>query len=524
PRFGDQPPVTQVFLQAPIDTISYRVRLYWSGNDPDGSVVGFDIQFTTDGNPPVDSAWQFTTATDSIFALPIPALLSSFTFWVRAVDNAGLRDPHPAHLVLNLRNHPPSVAFINLPQGSHLAAGSYHFLPVVTLQWQGADPEGENTIANYHLWLDGGSAGGSFDTLLTQADTVFTLRMENFGDVSTTRTHTVHLSVVDEAQAWGDTVSYTWQVDAYVDNPGGPRVLLVDNYNVDPVVPNNATAMDSLYRNGVNALTSGRYTLYETFTQDNFRFPQDAAELFRHFDLIVWYNEGNGIPTNLNACGGPLGGFLEHGGRLFLSSLSVVGDDTALTSVFHQYYLGVRQTYCMHPTIPVDCNYTLFGFQKLHTGSQVTPVDSLAAGSLGFASYVDFFVPTESTSTEFYMSYTDAGDDTTEPGYIKADHVCGVTRTVAGGGRATFLSFPLYKMNRYHNREAQLARMLQALYQGASHRPEPLRPARRFAPARSGKGPLAAPGTRSIATRPARIPLGQPGRARVQQVLKERAR
>jgi hypothetical protein len=456
--YANRTPVTTVFLQGPVDTMTYRVRLHWSGNDPDGSVTGFEIQFTTIGTEPADSAWQATAVVDSIFALPIRAGVAGFTFWVRAVDNTGARDPHPASMRLYLRNSSPHVEFYNLPH--RRLGGIYHFLPVVTLQWRGSDPEGANTIAHYRLWLDGGRAAGDYDTLLAPSDTVFTLRMESFGDVSTPRLRTVHVQPVDEALAEGNVVEFTWQVDPYVTN--GARVLLIDDYNPNPNTINNAQAMDSLYRNTVTAMTGGKFSLYETFDADNFRFPQDAVELLRHFDLVVWYNEATAIPTNFNVCGDAMRGYLQHGGRLFLSALSMVGQDRELDDVFHRYYLGVDTTFCASNVGQVDCNFTVRAAHVLRSGNPAAPGDSLQLPR-GFAGFVDYFVPSDSTVTEFFLPYAEAGDDTTEKGYLKRNHVCGVTRTVAGGGRTTFLSFPLHKMTKFGNREAVLQRLLQAL-------------------------------------------------------------
>ena len=463
PPLGNQAPHTWVFLQGPVDTMSYRVRLHWYGTDTDGDVVGYEIQFTSIGQQPVASAWSYVTVVDSVFALPIPSGAAGFTFWVRAVDNAGLRDPDPAHEDLYLRNNPPSVAFYNRPHLNHSAG--YHFLPVLTLQWKGSDPEGESTIDHYHLWLDGGAAAGAFDTTLSPGDTVFTLRMENLGDVTQTRVHTAYISVVDEAQAVGNTDTLSWQVDAVNFPASGPRVLLVDDFNADPSVPKDNLPIDSLYRNAVGALTAGKYTLYETFVTDNFRFPADAAELFRHFDMIVWYNENGGIPTDLQVCGDAMAGFLQRGGHLFLSAESMVGPAQALADDWNAAYLGVQQTFCYHDTPPVVCRYTINRAMTLLSGNPAAPNDQMSV-TKGFDGGAVFFQPTDSTVTEFYVPYWLAGDDTTEDGYIKANRVCAVTRTVQGGGRTTFVSFA---MGQYQstNRVAVLQRLLTSLYTGA---------------------------------------------------------
>lgn len=83
---------------------SYRVHMYWRGEDPDGYVVGFLWAFD-------DSSaghYHFTTKTDSIFDLTVndstditggSTIIGStrfHTFFIRAVDNLGKPDPNLA--------------------------------------------------------------------------------------------------------------------------------------------------------------------------------------------------------------------------------------------------------------------------------------------------------------------------------------------------------------------------------------------------------------------------------------------
>ena len=108
----NRPPRT-FLVAAPIDSTishpaatgvsySYRVHLYWRGEDPDGYVVGFLWAFD-------DSSaghFHFTTKTDSIFDLTVndstditggSTIIGStrfHTFFIRAVDNLGKPDPN----------------------------------------------------------------------------------------------------------------------------------------------------------------------------------------------------------------------------------------------------------------------------------------------------------------------------------------------------------------------------------------------------------------------------------------------
>lgn len=107
---------------------SYRIHLYWRGEDPDGYVVGFLWSFD-------DSSighFRYTTKTDSIFEVAVNdsdavsggsqllGLSRLHTFFVRAVDNLGKGDPNLA--VWNRRLYKattiaPKVCFVGDYEG-----------------------------------------------------------------------------------------------------------------------------------------------------------------------------------------------------------------------------------------------------------------------------------------------------------------------------------------------------------------------------------------------------------------------
>ncbi|MDR3668629.1 MAG: hypothetical protein P4L35_17450 [Ignavibacteriaceae bacterium] len=183
----NQPPTTKIFLN-PDSTISLQqsnIHLYWSGDDPDGTVMGF--YFSWDG-----IHWSFTTKNDSLFSLQIGAVDTIYSFRVAAVDNSGsgkyisdvyqngihfgpepftdlngngkwdagepfvdigLIDPHPARLKVPIKNTAPTVAWDALsthPDTSYTA---------MTFGWDAADIDGDanhgvNTIQSIHIALN----------------------------------------------------------------------------------------------------------------------------------------------------------------------------------------------------------------------------------------------------------------------------------------------------------------------------------------------------------------------------------
>jgi hypothetical protein len=141
---ANQPPDTKIFL----DTIQLtgdnrlksKVQLHWSGTDEDGYIVGYEISFDKE-------TWDSVGVSDSTFNFDLAEGADSLDqdFYVRAIDNAGQRDPSPAHLVVPIKNSPP-----NLTINPDLTPADT--LPIVlSVGWQASDPEGDNTLAAIEL-------------------------------------------------------------------------------------------------------------------------------------------------------------------------------------------------------------------------------------------------------------------------------------------------------------------------------------------------------------------------------------
>ena len=179
----NQPPETKLSSGPPDSTAAalYRVQLYWSGTDRDGTVSHYDfilvdhppIRTHMEGDPgdndptrvvitvpsPDDPRWVGTTATDSLFVSLADSLLRDpqpgpgenvgdvrdtpferwHTFFVRAVDNEGAVDPTPDYRSFNSTNIAPTV-FIKPPVA---AGGVFTAPPVVVFNWDGEDPVDE---------------------------------------------------------------------------------------------------------------------------------------------------------------------------------------------------------------------------------------------------------------------------------------------------------------------------------------------------------------------------------------------
>ncbi len=157
----NRPPQT-FLVAAPVDTTvadlaySYRIHLYWRGEDSDGYVVGYEYSWDDSSI----GAFRFTTKTDSIFELTVndssqltggtgvnPQTTKAHTFYIRAVDNLG--KPDPSLTIFNRRlfkakTETPLVNFIGAipnPQFPAVIDTLCDGAPFV-VSWNARDPDG----------------------------------------------------------------------------------------------------------------------------------------------------------------------------------------------------------------------------------------------------------------------------------------------------------------------------------------------------------------------------------------------
>lgn len=147
----NEPPMTQT-IHAPLE--GNLVHFYWTGNDPDGEVMGFrwrlsdnGLDGTIDVPDTLGLPWHSTTVTDSVFAVSAdqpgtPLFAQVHTFWVKAVDNLGVEDPTPAHVTFTAVTEPPTTAVALLPAAGPLPDGCLALPLPVAFTWAASDPDG----------------------------------------------------------------------------------------------------------------------------------------------------------------------------------------------------------------------------------------------------------------------------------------------------------------------------------------------------------------------------------------------
>ncbi|MFH1735856.1 MAG: hypothetical protein ABIE92_14205 [bacterium] len=96
---GNLPPTTNLFLypdSAGLDTMSSVLEIHWWGQDPDGWVVGYWLEWDYFAESVLnDSIWL--TSEYETFYLPLDSAFDEFSLTVRAVDNTAIWD-YPSDL------------------------------------------------------------------------------------------------------------------------------------------------------------------------------------------------------------------------------------------------------------------------------------------------------------------------------------------------------------------------------------------------------------------------------------------
>lgn len=220
-------------LETPDTTVSRQV-LHWWGDDPDGEVVGF---YWAWDDTSCDTCWTWTTANHDTFQLRILTQYDSFTFYVKAVDNTalfsgtpsdsippidtgGAVDLTPATMTFPIKNSAPEIRW---PAELTLvyADEDYVSFHIASFNWEGSDPDGDDTIVKYLYALDDTSiwqeiAGSPPPSHIT---------LENIP----VGPHRFYLKAVDVAGATSPTIAYPDSVGTWTVQEKKGDILYIDN-------------------------------------------------------------------------------------------------------------------------------------------------------------------------------------------------------------------------------------------------------------------------------------------------------
>ena len=314
------PPNTVLFVSGSVDTVNHVAHLYWFGSDPDGNVTGFEWQLRNPATP-ADTAWHFTTLTDSVFTVQTPSGYTNPVFSVRAIDNGGARDPDPPRQTFQFSNQAPTVRITGKPLPTDTTFAS------VSVNWTATDVDGDIAKMVYLVWLDGNEGSPEITTT-----TAFTMPSARFNDASGTLVsgpRKLYVRAVDDGGRAGPPDSVLWTVRRPVTGAQA-RLLILDDV---PRVTNPANLrFDTLYSNSAArvGLTTDQYTIIRLDASNPFRTAEDFRQTFELFESVVWYR-GNEITfsTLLDTAEPGIIQYLDNGGRFYLDGLYLFGGRNA---------------------------------------------------------------------------------------------------------------------------------------------------------------------------------------------------
>lgn len=353
------PPNTYSFLypDSVISSQPSRIKVHWTGDDPDGFVIGF--YFTWDG-----VNWTFTTRNDSLFALQIGAVDTTYNFKVAAVDNGGngrydtqiiqngidfgaepfidanqngifdngeiyfdigLIDPTPAQVTFPIKNSAPTIFWNTL---SFLPDTSY---PAMTFGWEASDIDGDATIEHINIALNDTTnfvqINGSIKRITIRTkdftspnplcDILIDGNPSNIAPVKIpgivlNSENKFHVQAVDISGAKSSFISLpTDGKKWFVKKPKG-KLLLVDNYSTsDNSAQFYDLMMDSLGLSDkydvLNLHSTSQMLPYLNIT---------FSETIKLFGFSLWYSDNN---PSLDLASASVQKFIDNGGKILMS-------------------------------------------------------------------------------------------------------------------------------------------------------------------------------------------------------------
>jgi hypothetical protein len=381
----DSAPHTIIFIQGPVDTVNHVVDVHWYGTDPHGYIAGYEVRLL---NPAAlaDTAWRFTDKRDSLVTVLTPTGFTQAVFEARAINDHGVRDPHPARQTFNFRNQPPIVVITGGPNRSEHSDTTF---ASVTVDWTVVDPDGDPTKTIVRVWLDGRQ-----DFPQTAQGNEFTMPSSEFlqGGVYKSGPRTLYVQAIDDGGMAGDTASVTWYVRQPV--PGTrARLLVVDDAQY---TGGAKTRVDTLYSNAIARCgvdpTTMQY-LHLSASQP-FRSARDLAQTFGQYENVIYYRgELTSLPAVLMNYGDGVGQYLDAGGKMYLESLFLVASWSSFgpfTVDFVQHYMNSDGVFLFGQPPDSSANW---GVSSIHPTVLHSPVlgDSVLAkrniaGIRGFVS------------------------------------------------------------------------------------------------------------------------------------------
>lgn len=364
PLNENRAPETGIFLYPDnpdsINKQKSRLQVHWWGEDPDGVILGYYFRWVG-----LNSQWNFTTATDSLFSLPIGSADTTYVIEVMAVDvlgndkydnsviwngedigpepfidingngiwdegefyfDIGMIDPTPASLKFPIKNSPPEIEW---NKESIIPDATF---PVITVGWNVTDLDGDESIVSIGLAIndldlavelpgntrlvtlrikDVNAAEPEFEILINGSeDKIFDKTLTGLKLDANNR---LYINAKDisgsssEIQTLPDT-SRNWLIK----KPKGD-ILIVDDYN------NGADAItfyDNLFASIDNGSYANKFDVMD-IEATQLPFPNITfLETIKLFKYIYWYSDSS---PSLELTSSITQKYIVHGGKIAYS-------------------------------------------------------------------------------------------------------------------------------------------------------------------------------------------------------------
>lgn len=408
----------------------YMQTVSWWGDDMDGEVVGFEYRWSTDPSEPcchMDTSWVYTELTEEEFNLPATDGIRSHTIKVRAIDDLGASDPDPAQATFPVTNSPPTVKIWDRAQLPDTT------LPAILIKWHGDDPEGPETIEAYKVWLDGSEENAM---LLAAEDTVASVGLDDFEGRYGERT--LYLVAIDSGCDTSKVASHTWQVV----EPTGTVLLVDDLSKEDYTFPE---VSDRFYREVLDNC-SAAYSILDVGEFGGIGYAYNMDELFKLFDLVIWYNDPLRTATSsLAAADQAFQSYMAEGGRFIVLSMAAVGSGGALLDSTAFEVFGIDSLHTRGDETNFDCKRWEI------KGSTDLGLDSLKVS--GFYLGVECMLPGSQATPLYYIP----------PGTVNAlqteNYYLGIMNS-RQGGKAALITFPMSRSDSFGNARIEFCKLV----------------------------------------------------------------
>jgi len=345
---GNLLPDTKIYLDTILNQQNSRVNVSWSGDDPDGLVIGYAISWN-------EKDWYFTRKNDSTFALQVESSDTNFVFSVASIDNSlkqypnegeklaftdkngndrlddgeifplldGAIDPIPSRLQFPIKNSPPIIAWGNDTSAKSAIAVA---LPDTTFSFATfkffvSDPDGDATLETIEVSLNDSSMTAKW-TPIPKNTRLFSLSAKD--GLQLNSNNILYLRARDIGKLRSKILTYpapgkTW----YVQGSKGPILLIKDSGNRDA---------DNFYLKALNAMNtgkfSGRFDVLDINTTKTTDAPAKTIppfispmfiESLKLYSAVIWYTDKS---PSMSLAQQSLVEYMRAGGKvLFIADL-----------------------------------------------------------------------------------------------------------------------------------------------------------------------------------------------------------